>query len=38
MAKSRKAAPTRRRWIKWIFLAPLLLVLLVQLYFFAMVC
>ncbi len=38
MAKSRKAAPARRRWIKWIFLAPLLLVLLVQLYFFAMVC
>ena len=38
MAKSRKAAPTGRRWIKWIFLAPLLLVLLVQLYFFAMVC
>jgi len=38
MAKSRKAAPGGRRWIKWIFLAPLLLVLLVQLYFFAMVC
>lgn len=38
MAKSRKAAPTGRRWIKWIFLGPLLLVLLVQLYFFAMVC
>jgi monofunctional biosynthetic peptidoglycan transglycosylase len=38
MAKSRKAASSGRRWIKWIFLAPLLLVLLVQLYFFAMVC
>ena len=38
MAKSRKAAPSGRRWIKWIFLGPLLLVLLVQLYFFAMVC
>lgn len=38
MAKSRKAAPSGRRWIKWVFLGPLLLVLLVQLYFFAMVC
>ena len=38
MAKSRKGAPSGRRWIKWIFLGPLLLVLLVQLYFFAMVC
>ena len=38
MAKPRKATPTRRRWIKWVFLGPLLLVLLVQLYFFAMVC
>jgi monofunctional biosynthetic peptidoglycan transglycosylase len=38
VAKSRKAAPTGRRWIKWIFLGPLLLVLLVQLYFFLMVC
>lgn len=38
MAKSRKASPGGRRWIKWIFLGPLLLVLLVQLYFFAMVC
>ncbi len=38
MAKSRKAAPAKRRWIKWIFLGPLLLVLLVQLYFFLMVC
>lgn len=38
MAKPHKAAPKGRRWIKWIFLGPLLLVLLVQLYFFAMVC
>lgn len=38
MAKSRKAAPGRRRWIKWLFLGPLLLVLIVQLYFFLMVC
>ena len=36
MSKSRKAAP--RRWVKWIFLGPILLVLLVQLYFFGMVC
>lgn len=39
MSKSRKAGtPSGRRWIKWIFLGPLLLVLLVQLVFFAMVC
>lgn len=38
MAKARKAAASGRRWIKWIVLGPLLLVLLVQLYFFAMVC
>ena len=39
-SKSRKGATATRgrRWIKWIFLGPLLLVLLVQLYFFAMVC
>jgi monofunctional biosynthetic peptidoglycan transglycosylase len=31
--------PTRsRRWIKWIFLGPILLVLLVQLYFFLQIC
>ena len=40
---SRKSVPQSsakgaRRWIKWLFLAPLLLVLVVQLYFFAMVC
>ena len=28
----------RRRWIKWIFLGPILAVLLLQLYFFAQVC
>jgi len=27
-----------RRWLKWIILGPLLAVLLVQLYFFAMIC
>jgi monofunctional biosynthetic peptidoglycan transglycosylase len=27
-----------RRWLKWIVLGPLLLVVLLQLYFFAMVC
>jgi monofunctional biosynthetic peptidoglycan transglycosylase len=41
---SGKAAATagakrgRRRWLKWIILGPLLAVLLVQLYFFAMIC
>ncbi|MFC0254357.1 monofunctional biosynthetic peptidoglycan transglycosylase [Massilia consociata] len=29
---------TARRWLKWLILGPLLLVLLVQLYFFIMVC
>ena len=33
-----KARKSGRRWIKWIVLGPLLLVVLVQLYFFAMVC
>jgi len=35
-----KAGPGRggRRWIKWIFLGPLLAVFLLQLYFFLMVC
>ncbi|WP_312551339.1 monofunctional biosynthetic peptidoglycan transglycosylase [Massilia sp.] len=28
----------RRRWIKWIFLGPILAVLLIQLYFFVQVC
>ena len=27
-----------RRWLKWLILGPLLFVILVQLYFFAMVC
>jgi monofunctional biosynthetic peptidoglycan transglycosylase len=36
MSKTRKAAP--RRWVKWIFLGPLFLVLAIQLYFFLMVC
>jgi monofunctional biosynthetic peptidoglycan transglycosylase len=27
-----------RRWIKWLFLGPILLVLLVQLYFFVQIC
>jgi monofunctional glycosyltransferase len=29
---------SNRRWIKWLFLGPLLIVFLVQLYFFLMVC
>jgi monofunctional biosynthetic peptidoglycan transglycosylase len=33
-----KARKSGRRWIKWIVLGPLLLVILIQLYFFAMVC
>ncbi|HWJ94100.1 MAG TPA: monofunctional biosynthetic peptidoglycan transglycosylase [Telluria sp.] len=36
MTKARKAAP--RRWVKWIFLGPLLIVLLIQLYFFLQIC
>jgi monofunctional biosynthetic peptidoglycan transglycosylase len=32
------ASKGRRRWLKWIVLGPLLAVLLVQLYFFAMIC
>jgi monofunctional glycosyltransferase len=39
MTTSRKASSgTRRHWIKWLILGPLLIVLLVQLYFFLMVC
>ena len=38
MSKARNNASTKRRWITWIFLGPLLLVLLIQLYFFLMVC
>jgi len=41
MNKGSKTGKTRksgRRWIKWMVLGPLLLVILVQLYFFAMVC
>jgi len=34
----RGAKPGGRRWIKWLFLGPLLAVLLLQLYFFLMVC
>ena len=37
MSKARKAG-TGRRWVKWIFLGPFLLVLAIQLYFFVMVC
>ena len=37
-AKGSSKAPAKRRWIKWLFLGPLLIVLLVQLYFFLMVC
>jgi monofunctional biosynthetic peptidoglycan transglycosylase len=35
MKKARKGG---RRWIKWIFLGPLLAVLLLQLYFFLQIC
>ncbi len=42
MTTSRKAGTaktsTSRRWIKWLFLGPLLIVFLVQLYFLLMVC
>ena len=39
MTTSRKASSgARRRWVKWLILGPLLIVLLVQLYFFLMVC
>jgi monofunctional biosynthetic peptidoglycan transglycosylase len=41
MTKTRKAPrskKTGRRWIKWIFLGPLLAVLLLQLYFFLIIC
>jgi monofunctional biosynthetic peptidoglycan transglycosylase len=39
--KARKPAANGkpgRRWIKWVFLGPLIIVFLVQLYFFLMVC
>lgn len=35
MTKARKPG---RRWVKWIFLGPILAVLLLQLYFFAQIC
>lgn len=41
MTKTRKASSSPksgRRWIKWIFLGPLLAVVLLQLYFFLMIC
>lgn len=39
MGKTRKTgAKSSRRWLKWLILGPILLVLLVQLYFFIMVC
>jgi monofunctional biosynthetic peptidoglycan transglycosylase len=40
MTNARKAATGKpgRRWVKWIFLGPLLAVLLLQLYFFLMIC
>ncbi|RSZ56508.1 monofunctional biosynthetic peptidoglycan transglycosylase [Massilia atriviolacea] len=37
-AKPAKGGGARRRWIKWLFLGPLLIFLAVQLYFFLMVC
>ncbi|WP_091876451.1 monofunctional biosynthetic peptidoglycan transglycosylase [Massilia yuzhufengensis] len=36
--KATKPGKAPRRWFKWIILGPILLVLLVQLYFFLMVC
>jgi monofunctional biosynthetic peptidoglycan transglycosylase len=40
MTKASKASPGKpgRRWVKWIFLGPILAVVLIQLYFFAQVC
>jgi monofunctional biosynthetic peptidoglycan transglycosylase len=43
MTKARKASGTPsaragRRWIKWLFLAPILIILLAQLYFFLQIC
>jgi monofunctional biosynthetic peptidoglycan transglycosylase len=40
MTKAREAALGKqgRRWVKWIFLGPLLAVLLLQLYFFLQIC
>ncbi len=35
MTRARKAG---RRWVRWLFLGPILLVLLVQLYFFLQIC
>ena len=37
MAKTASTA-SRRRWIKWVFLGPLLIFFVVQLYFFLMIC
>ncbi|MFL6674070.1 MAG: monofunctional biosynthetic peptidoglycan transglycosylase [Massilia sp.] len=37
-ARAVSARRPGRRWIKWLFLGPLLAVLLLQLYFFLMVC
>ena len=41
MAKARGSkarAKSRRPWIKWLFFGPLIIVLLIQLYFFLMIC
>src|SRR5437762_2559783 len=39
MSKSRKGAGgTSRRWLKWLILGPLLIVFLIQLYFFVQIC
>jgi monofunctional biosynthetic peptidoglycan transglycosylase len=35
---ARARAKGKRRWVKWIFLGPLLAVLLLQLYFFLQIC
>jgi monofunctional biosynthetic peptidoglycan transglycosylase len=39
MGRTKKASgKASRRWLKWLILGPILLVLLVQVYFFVMVC
>jgi monofunctional biosynthetic peptidoglycan transglycosylase len=38
MTKKRTGATGWRRWLKWLILGPILLVLLIQLYFFIQIC
>jgi monofunctional biosynthetic peptidoglycan transglycosylase len=37
-SKTSTSTPRGRRWVKWLFLGPLLAVILIQLYFFIQVC